>query len=63
MSNIVTRDSTELAAEPEPVSLLQVIERASRDPNVDIDKMERLMAMHERMMAKKDESEFNIMSA
>ena len=59
MSNIVTRDSTELAAEPEPVSLLQVIERASRDPNVDIDKMERLMAMHERMMAKKDESEFN----
>lgn len=59
MSNIVQRDDTAVATMPEPVSLLQVIERASRDPNVDIDKMERLMAMHERMMAKKDESEFN----
>ena len=59
MSNIVQRDSTEVAVAPEPVSLLQVIERASRDPNVDIDKMERLMAMHERMTAKQAESEFN----
>lgn len=57
MSNIVEREET--AVSPEPVSLLAVIERASRDPNVDIDKMERLMAMHERMMAKKEESEFN----
>lgn len=59
MSNIVQRDSTDVSVTPEPVSLLQVIERASRDPNVDIDKMERLMAMHERMTAKQAESEFN----
>lgn len=59
MSNIVQREETAVATVPEPVSLLQVIERASRDPNVDIDKMERLMAMHERMMAKQAESEFN----
>lgn len=30
-------------------SLLQIISRAASDPNVDIDKMERLMQMHERM--------------
>lgn len=59
MSNIVQREDTAVAVQSEPVSLLAVIERASRDPNVDIDKMERLMAMHERMMAKKAEEEFN----
>jgi hypothetical protein len=30
-------------------ALIAVISRAASDPNVDIDKMERLMAMHERM--------------
>jgi hypothetical protein len=30
-------------------SLLNLIERAARDPNVDIDKMERLFGMRERM--------------
>lgn len=30
--------------------LLEVIARAARDPNVDIDKMERLLAMQERVM-------------
>lgn len=38
------------AAQPEQaISILQVIDRAARDPNVDIDKMERLMQMHERI--------------
>ncbi len=40
-------------------SLLQVIERAARDSSVDIDKMERLMAMHERMVARDAETAFN----
>lgn len=39
--------------EPHPATdsaaLIAVISRAASDPNVDIDKMERLMAMHERM--------------
>lgn len=43
----------------EAVSFIQMIERASRDPSVDIEKMERLMAMHERMVNKNAESEFN----
>jgi hypothetical protein len=43
----------------EAVSFIQMIERASRDPAVDIDKMERLMQMHERMVERKAESDFN----
>lgn len=43
----------------EAVSLIQVIERAARDPSVDIDKMERLMQMHERITARKAEADFN----
>lgn len=43
----------------EPVAFLHMIERASRDPSVDIEKMERLMAMHERMIAKQAEADFN----
>lgn len=33
----------------ESAAIFQIIERAARDPNVDITKMERLMEMHERM--------------
>lgn len=40
-------------------SLLQVITRAASDASVDIDKMERLMAMHERLVARDAEQEFN----
>jgi hypothetical protein len=48
-SNAVTK-----AEEPGQIAdytggLLAVIERAARDPNVDIDKMERLLAMQERV--------------
>ena len=43
----------------ESAMLLQMLERASRDPSVDVDKMERLMQMHERMMNLKAESDFN----
>lgn len=33
----------------ESAALVSMIERAARDPNVDIDKMERLFLMHERV--------------
>lgn len=35
----------------QPSSVLTVIERAATDPNIDIEKMERLLAMHERLLA------------
>lgn len=39
-------------------TLLSVIARAASDPACDLDKMERLMAMHERMEAKQAEVAF-----
>lgn len=33
----------------ETAAIFQIIERAARDPNVDIDKMQRLMEMHDKM--------------
>lgn len=40
-------------------ALLSVISRAASDPSIDIEKMERLMAMKERIDAKEAESSFN----
>jgi hypothetical protein len=39
--------------------LLAVIERAARDPNVDIEKLERLFSLKERMDAREAETAFN----
>lgn len=49
-TNIVAADSG---------AILAVIERAASDPNVDVDKMERLMGMYERISAKNAEQAFN----
>lgn len=43
----------------QPDTMLSLIARAAQDPNIDIDKMERLMAMKERMDAKSSEQAFN----
>lgn len=43
----------------ESAAIFQIIERAARDPNVDLDKMERLMAMREREMSRQAERAFN----
>lgn len=42
----------------ESVGLLPMIERAARDPNVDVDKMERLMSMMERVESRHAEAAF-----
>ena len=39
-------------------SLIDVIAQAARDPNVDIDKMERLIAMQERVRGREAETEY-----
>jgi hypothetical protein len=44
---------------PQEATILAIIERASRDSNVDIDKMERLIAMHERVQAEQNRREFD----
>lgn len=42
-----------------PVSIMDVIARAAADPNTDVDKLERLLAMHERVMQANAVAEFN----
>lgn len=55
----VTVAPAPLPAEAPATSLLTVIERASRDPSVDLDKMERLLKMHKEMLDGQKEDEFN----
>lgn len=43
----------------ESAAIITVIERAAMNPNVDIDKMERLLMMQERIIAKNAEQVFN----
>jgi hypothetical protein len=40
-------------------ALMAAVARAASDPSVDVDKMERLFAMHERMEARQAEQAFN----
>jgi hypothetical protein len=44
--------------QPESSALISMIERAARDPSVDIDKMERLFQMHERVEAQRQKSAY-----
>jgi hypothetical protein len=60
MSVIVKADGKLATREHAPVtSLLEVISRAASDPAVDMDKMERLMQMHERMQETAAKKAFN----
>lgn len=59
-NQIVERqESAPAVANQESATILQVIQRAAADPACDIEKMERLMAMHERMQAANASAAFN----
>jgi len=49
MSEQARTHTQEVAPSQDSASLISVIERAALNPDVDIEKMERLFAMHERM--------------
>lgn len=58
--NAVVKQNDQLpTTQPEGATLLAVISKAAADPSVDIEKLERLMAMKERMDAKEAETAFN----
>lgn len=59
-NNLVQVNESPLAIQPHAdTSILAVISRAAADPACDIDKMERLLQMHERMESKRSEASFN----
>jgi hypothetical protein len=47
-------------AASDDATLLEVIRRAAEDPNVDIEKLERLIAMQERIEARRAEVAYNV---
>lgn len=57
-TNIVERQETPVAVISESATILQVIQRAAADPQCDIEKMERLMQMHERFQARQAEQQY-----
>ncbi len=61
MNEIAARPEPALpsASLPESSSLLAIIARAASDPQVDIAKMQALLDMQERIIAKQAEAEFN----
>lgn len=58
MNQIATKQEHQLANTQERDALLQVIERAATNPQVDMDKMERLLAMHERILARDAKAQY-----
>lgn len=60
MSNAVAQRQESAAVIPanEATTVLQVIQKAASDPNCDIEKLERLMQMHERFQARQAEQQY-----
>lgn len=57
---LVTAPTAELPAQPpSPGTLLNAIAQAAANPQVDIEKMERLFAMHQQMVKQDAEAAFN----
>lgn len=60
MNQVARKEPEQIpAAQSETVAFVQMIERAARDPSIDIDKLERLLAMKERQEARTAEQAFN----
>lgn len=60
MSNLAKSDNSGQIAPVQDfgAGLLAVIERAARDPNTDVDKMERLFALQERVIERQSKAAF-----
>lgn len=58
MTAVQKVEATETAVANYSASLMEVIAQAARDPSVDIDKMERLIAMQERVQDREAELAF-----
>lgn len=59
MNQIAQRpESAQIVQAGESATILQVIQRAAADPQCDIEKMERLMQMHERFQSRHAEQQY-----
>lgn len=58
MTELQAAQEAATPATNDPGTIMQVISRAASDPSTDVDKLERLMGMYERLEARKAEGEF-----
>lgn len=61
-NQVATQEASAIQSAPaqnDASAIIQVIERAAMNPDVDIDKMERLLQMQERVLNRNAEQEFN----
>lgn len=56
---IAQRDSVLPVVAGESATILQIIQQVAMSPTADIDKMERLMAMHERFQAQQQKQQYD----
>jgi hypothetical protein len=59
MSTEIARQAAPPAPASEATAIIQVIERAAMNPDVDIDKMERLLQMQERVLDRQAASDYS----
>ena len=59
MGNSVAKKQDLTPAPSEAATILSIIDRAARDESVDIDKMERLLAMQERVIEREAKKDFD----
>jgi hypothetical protein len=60
MNAVVKQEHGAVTVSSEAAALIQVISKAAGDPSVDVNKLERLMAMHERITEREAEKAFNV---
>ena len=59
MSNVAKVERQELATTSENAAMVSMFERMASDPNVDVDKLERLMQMRERAIERQAKEQFD----
>lgn len=59
MSHLAKVDSNELATVSENTAMVSMFERMASDPNVDVDKLERLMLMRERAIERGAKTDYD----
>lgn len=58
-TDIVAAQDSQVAAASQASNMMEIIAKVASDPALDVEKLERLMAMHERMQGRQAETDFN----
>lgn len=58
-TEIIQRQDSAVVVQQDSATILQVIQRAASDPQCDIEKLERLMQMHERFQAQQAKQQYD----